>query len=78
LYLDIVQFQHVVKLDEFIPVARLMINKWRKKYVDNIYVNDFIEYFVKQWLSPKRVSLLHVQVKAYIQLHQTVQHQIVK
>ncbi len=32
--------------------ARLMINKWRKKYVDNIYVNDFIEYFVKQWLSP--------------------------
>ena len=33
-----------------------MINKWRKKYVDNIYVNDFIEYFVKQWLSPKRMG----------------------
>lgn len=53
---DIIQFQHHVQEQSFVQVARLMILKWQSKYKDNTYVADFITYFMKQWLSPKRCS----------------------
>jgi len=57
IYLDIVNFHHHVKSNEFDSVAQLMITKWRNKYSSmdiNVYISDFIKYFIKQWLTPKR------------------------
>ena len=50
---DIINFQHWVTSDSFIQVARLMITSWRAKFPSSD-TEDFIKYFSKQWLSPKR------------------------
>jgi hypothetical protein len=39
----------------FLAVARLMVTKWKEQYGESV-VNNFIKYFSKQWLSPKRMG----------------------
>ena len=50
---DIIQFQHYVSSESFIAVARLMIVGWRTKFASD-ETEEFIKYFSKMWLSPKR------------------------
>lgn len=51
---DIIQFHHYVQTDSFKTVAKLMLTKWKQDYKNNKQVESFINYFMKQWLSPKR------------------------
>jgi len=51
---DIDAFQNNVETEYFETVARLMATKWKEKFVDQ--VDNFIKYFSKQWLSPKRMG----------------------
>lgn len=53
---DIVNFQHYVETETFTDVACLMVDNWREIYRDNEQVERFITYFIKQWLSPKRMG----------------------
>ena len=50
---DIINFQHFVTAESFIQVARLMITTWKNKF-PSLETDEFIKYFNKQWLSPKR------------------------
>ena len=52
---DVTQFHHHVEIENNIKVARLMIVKWTDLYkkCDEI---EFINYFQRQWLSPKRMG----------------------
>ena len=52
---DIDIFQNNVETDSFLVVARLMVTKWKEQYGESV-VNNFIKYFSKQWLSPKRMG----------------------
>jgi hypothetical protein len=52
---DIDIFQNNVEKDSFLAVARLMVTKWKEQYGESV-VNNFIKYFSKQWLSPKRMG----------------------
>ena len=53
---DIKAFHHNVEADFFVPVARLMINKWKEIHGEN-KTKSLIDYFTKQWLSPRRKGL---------------------
>jgi hypothetical protein len=48
---DIVNFQHYVETETFTTV-----DSWKDKYPENQQVDTFIKYFIKQWLSPKRMG----------------------
>ena len=47
-------FQHYITIETFTRIAQLMITDWRKRFKNAEDVEDFIKYFMKQWLSPKR------------------------
>ena len=47
IYFDIVEFQHNISIEQFIPVARLMITKWQTKFSGSDQVDTFIKYFMK-------------------------------
>ncbi len=50
---DIIQFQHYVKEDILVSITRLMITDWRTNFPSR-ETEEFIKYFNKQWLIPKR------------------------
>jgi hypothetical protein len=55
---DIVNFQHNVEENTFTTIARLMVTNWQQQSTSDEaikqQVDNFIKYFTKQWLDPKR------------------------
>ena len=49
---DIRLFQKHTEYDNWIPIARLLINKWKEAN----YSNDFIEYFQATYLKPHKIG----------------------
>jgi len=49
---DIRFFQKHTELENWIPIARLLINKWNEKG----YSKEFIKYFQDQWLKPSKIG----------------------
>ncbi len=56
IYNDITNFQHNVCEEEFISVAKLILTHWREYSDTNNQIESFINYFMKQWLNPKRMG----------------------
>ena len=45
IYFDIVEFQLNISIQQFNPVARLLITKWQTKFTGSDQVDTFIKYF---------------------------------